>query len=194
MEYNEIINSFITKEFEYLLECATNILKGKKTDPNDLVAELTIYLYDNREKLEPYIDINMLLGFSVSWMNNQARWKTTNFNRKFQINVEFDESTLNDLVETNITEGEDEYIKDLRTIYTDEQVDRIMRVNEIVPTLSQTNKILYNAYFNEGLSYDKIKDNYLFFKRNGKKIIYYKSKVSIFNLMKGLKNEIRKKL
>jgi hypothetical protein len=194
MIYNDIINKFITENFKFLLECATNILKSKKTDPNDLVAELTIYLYDHQSKIEPYLDINMLLGFSVSWMNNQARWATTNFNRKYQINIEFDESILQKMVHTTVDSLEDDDIKDLRTIYTDEQVEKILKVRSIVPTLSRTNQIIYNAYFNEGLSYDKIKDRYTFFKRNGKKIIYYKSKVSIFNLMTDLKNEIRKKL
>lgn len=195
MEYNKTINNFIESNFNFLLECANNILKGKKTDPNDLIGELIIYLYDHPEKIEPYLDIDMLLGFSVSWMNNQARWKTTPFNRKYQINIEFDESVLNDIVESSINDGdEDEYVKDLSTIYTDEQIEKIIKVKSIVPTLSKTNQIIYNAYFNEGLSYDKIKDNYTFFKRNGNKIIYYKSKVSIFNLMTDLKNEIKKKL
>jgi hypothetical protein len=194
MIYNDIINTFVNENFKFLLECATNILKSKKTDPGDLVAELTIYLHDHQSKIEPYLDIDMLLGFSVSWMNNQARWATTNFNRKYQINIEFDESVLNDIVDTSIDSLEDDDIKDLRTIYTDEQVEKILKVKSIVPTLSRTNQIIYNAYFNEGLSYDKIKDRYTFFKRNGKKIIYYKSKVSIFNLMTELKKEIRKKL
>jgi hypothetical protein len=69
-----------------------------------------------------------------------------------------------------------------------------MSVQAILPNLSKTNQILYNAYFNEGLSYDKIKTRYKFFKRNGNKIIYYKSKVSIFNMMTELKNEIKKNL
>jgi hypothetical protein len=193
MEYKKIIDDFIKEKYNFLTECATNILKGKKTNPSDLIAELFIYLYDNEEKLNPYIDIDMLLGFSVSWMNNQARWNTTPFNRKYQINIEFDESILTDLPDI-VDEDIDPYINDLKRIYTDEQIDKIMKVNEIVPTLSKTNQIIYNAYFNEGLSYDKIKDQYTFFKRNGKKIIYYKSKVSIFNLMSDLKNEIKKKL
>jgi len=195
MTYNETISKFIETQFKFLHECATNILKGKKTDPNDLLAELTIYLYDNQTKLEPYIDINMLLGFSVSWMNNQARWKTTNFNRKYQINIEFDESILKDIIDDIPDETiDDPYIKDLKRIYTDDQVEKIMSVQAILPNLSKTNQILYNAYFNEGLSYDKIKTRYKFFKRNGNKIIYYKSKVSIFNMMTELKNEIKKNL
>lgn len=193
MKYKKTIDDFIVKQYNFLNECATNILKGKKTNPSDLVAELFIFLYDNEEKLNPYIDMDMLLGFSVSWMNNQARWSTTPFNRKYQINIEFDESVLKDIVDTQ-TDDIDPYINDLKSIYTDEQIEKILKVKSIVPTLSKTNQIIYNAYFNEGLSYDKIKDNYTFFKRNGKKIIYYKSKVSIFNLMTDLKNEIKKKL
>jgi hypothetical protein len=90
--------------------------------------------------------------------------------------------------------NDDEYINDLRTIYTDEQINKILKIHDIYPELSKINKILFDAYFLKGLSYDKIKDQYTFFRtKNGKKV-YYKSKKSIYNLMIELKNEIKSKL
>lgn len=196
-EYKRTIDTFVTNRYPYLLECATNILKGKKEEPGDLVAELMIYLYDNQEKLDPYISIKMLEGFSVSWLKLQAQYDNTTFMRKYKKNNEREDigdriKEVEDIIEE---EGpEEEYIKDLRRVYTDSQVDNIMKIHNIFPTLTTAHQILFKAYFIEGLSYDKIREKYTFFEnKNGKKI-YYKSKVSIFNLMNDLKGEIRKKL
>lgn len=192
--YKEIIDEFVSINFNFLLECAKNIVKSKKTDGNDLVAELVLYLYDHPQKIEPYLDIDMLLPFSISWMNLQSKWKTTNFNRKYQINIEYDELVLENIADDNIPIPEDPYIQDLRKVYTDEQIKKILKVYDIYPSLSKTSQIIFKAYFEEGLSYDKIKDKYKFFKKVGNKIVYYKSKATIFTLMTNLKNEINNKL
>jgi hypothetical protein len=196
-EYKKTIDTFITARYNYLCECASNILKGKKEEYGDLVAELVIYLYNNQDKLDPYISIKMLEGFSVSWLKLQAQYDNTPFMRKYKRNNE-EEGTIERISDTteDVTDDitEDEYIKDLRRIYTDNQVENIMKIHEIYPTLTIPHQILFKAYFMEGLSYDKIKDKYTFFEnKNGRKV-YYKSKVSIFNLMTDLKNEIKKKL
>lgn len=192
--YKEIIDEFITIHFNFLLECSKNIVKNKKTDGNDLLGELVIFLYDNPKKIEPYLDIDMLLPFSISWMNLQSKWKTTNFNRKYQINIEYDESALNNIEDTTDIMPEDPYVKDLRNVYTEEQIRKITKVYEIYPSLTKTSQVIFKAYFEEGLSYDKIKDKYKFFKRVGNKIVYYKSKGTIFTLMNNLKKEINDKL
>lgn len=195
-QYKKTIDTFISGRYEYLLECATNILKGKTCDPGDLVSELIIYLYDNQEKLDPYISIKMLEGFSVSWLKLQAQYDNTTFMRKYKRNrnAEGAEDIRDESEQTGEETLEEEYIKDLRRVYTEEQVENIMKIHDIYPTLTTPQQILFRAYFIEGLSYDKIKDKYTFFEnKNGKKI-YYKSKVSIFNLMTELKEEIRKKL
>lgn len=196
-EYKGTIDTFISNRYGYLLECATNILKGKKEEPGDLLAELTIYLYDNQEKLDPYISIKMLEGFSVSWLKLQAQYDNTTFMRKYKKNNQKEDigERISGVEDTTDEDGpEEEYIKDLRRVYTDKQVDNIMKIHNIYPTLSTAHQILFKAYFIEGLSYDKIREKYTFFEnKNGKKI-FYKSKVSIFNLMTELKEEIRKKL
>lgn len=194
-EYKETIDNFITRRYLYLIECATNILKGKKQEPGDLVAELVIYLYNNKEKLDPYIDMKMLEGFSVSWLTLQAKYDNTTFMRKYKKNNEKEGAEKETKALSEIENfGEDEYIKDLRRVYTDDQVENILKIHDIYPELSEPHKILFRAYFLEGLSYDKIKDKYNLFERKNGKPVFYKSKVSIFNLMTGLKDEIKKKL
>jgi hypothetical protein len=196
-DYKKTIDTFIENRYYYLYECATNVLKGKTNDPGDLLSELAIYLYNNQEKLDPYISIKMLEGFSVSWLKLQAQYDNTTFMRKYKLNKnkEGADERINDLEDSVGEETpEEEYIRDLRRVYTEDQVENIMKIHDIYPTLTTPQQVLFKAYFIEGLSYDKIKDKYTFFEnKNGKKI-YYKSKVSIFNLMTELKEEIRKKL
>jgi len=201
-QYKGVINDFLTNRYEFIYECATNILKNKKTEAGDLVSELAIFLYDNKEKLEPYIDIKMLEGFSVSWMRLQGRYDNTPFSIKMNINKRHedigDESIIEKIQHMDEIDfdhmNEDEYVKDLRTIYTDEQINCILKIHDIYPGLSKINKILFDAYFLKGLSYDKIKDKYSFFRvKNGRKV-YYKSKKSIYNLMIELKDEIKRNL
>jgi hypothetical protein len=204
-EYKQLIEDFISNRYEFILECATNILKNKKTEAGDLVSELVIFLYDNKTKLEPYIDIKMLEGFSVSWMRLQAQYDTTPFNIKYKgktgktdyiedKNGEIPFEIEDEMVDLDNFD-EDEYIKDLRNIYNDEQINNILKVHDIYPNLSKVNKMLFDAYFMEGLSYDKIKDKYTFFRtdKNGKKR-YYKTRFSVYQLMIKLKEEIKRNI
>lgn len=194
-EYKKLIDVFIADNYKYLHTCAENILKRRRHFSFDLVSELILFLYGNQNKLEDYIDIKMLQAFCVSWMKLQCKYKTTPFSRKY-LEPEYNETQtpIADVIEVDVEFGEEDYVKDLRVNYTDNQIKKILDIHQIYPTLSPVNKILFDAYFIEGLSYDKIKDKYTFFRtKNGKKI-YYKSKKSIYNLMKDLKDEIKNKL
>lgn len=189
-EYKKTIDEFIVINFKFLLDCAKNILKNKKTDPNDLVAELAIYLYGHQTKLEDYIEIKMLQAFSVSWLKTQASYKTTPFNLKYQ---SYSNETEIPEVADNTPKDilEDPYINDLKEIYTDEQIDKIMHIHNEYPKLNKVHKLLFDAHFLENLSYEKIKTQYTFFReKNGKKV-FYKSKKSIYNLMIEMKNQIK---
>lgn len=206
--YRQTINDFLSGRYHFLYECATNILKSKRTEAGDLVSELAIFLYDNKEKLAPYLDMKMLEGFSVSWMRIQGQYDSTPFSIKHSAKKKTDyiddkrSDESHSLFEVEDKEAtldfdnisDDEYIKDLKRIYTDDQIESILKIHDIYPGLSKVNKILFDAYFLKGLTYEKIKDQYTFFRtKNGKKI-YYKSKKSIWNMMKDLKTEIKSKL
>lgn len=195
-DYKKIIDEFLIINYEYLHECGSNILKGRKQYADDLIGELVIYLYKNQKKLEDYIDIQMLQAFCVSWMKLQCKHKTTPFWKKFSQSeeTEWTGPDMFDDFESSVQFGEDDYIVDLRRIYTDNQVYKILLIHHIYPKLSEVHKILFNAYFIENLSYDKIKDKYTFFREKDGKKVYYKSKKSIYNLMKELKDEIKNKI
>lgn len=194
-EYKKMVDTFLQIKYEFLCECARNITFKMKTDPTELVSELAIFLYENKEKLEPYMEGKMLEGFSVSWLKIQGRYKTSPFNRKclYQNDKMTDQIPDIESIEQS-TETEDPYITDLRNVYTDEQIENILKIHEIYPGLHPSHQILFKAYFIEDLTYDKIKDKYTFFKMVNGKRINYKSKYSIHKMMMDLKNEIKKKL
>jgi hypothetical protein len=194
-QYKQTVDEFLTNRYDFLLECAKNITFKMKTDPCELVSELAIFLYANKEKLDPYMDGKMLEGFSVSWLKIQGRHKTSPFNRKcLYQNDKMTDQIPEQEDQIQSTETEDPYITDLRNIYTDDQINNILKIHDIFPTLHPSHQILFKAYFLEDLTYDRIKDKYTFYKIiNGKKI-NYKSKYSIHKMMVGLKEEIKKKL
>ena len=194
-EYKKMVDTFLQTKYEFLCECARNITFKMKTDPTELVSELAIFLYENKEKLEPYMDNKMLEGFSVSWLKIQGRYKTSPFNRKCLYQNDKMTDQIPDIEATEQSqETEDPYITDLRNVYTDEQIENILKIHEIYPGLHPSHQILFKAYFIEDLTYDKIKDKYTFFKMVNGKRINYKSKYSIHKMMVDLKNEIKKKL
>lgn len=201
-EYKKIIDKFLEEKYRYLMDCASNIMKKKphSSAAGDLVGELVIFLYDNQPKLQAYVDIEMLLGFSVSWLKIQSQYKTTPFARKYDPIP--DKISIEDILEKPSDEpiieiddlDIDAYVKDLKTIYTDEQIANILKIHDIYPTLSAIGKIVFDAYFMEGLSMDKIRQKYSFFReKNGKKV-FYKGRQSIFYMLRDLKEEIRGKL
>lgn len=202
-KYKSIIDKFINLRYEHLLDCSKNVLKGKSVNPMDLVAELVIFFYDNQDKLEHFItqesflnytDQQMLEGFSVSWLRIQGRFNSSTFWRKYIIK-DREEGDIPDLPYEAEDLNEDEYVTDLRNVYTEAQIEKILKIHEIYPTLTKVEQMLFKAYFLENLSYEKIKDKYTFYRtdKNGKKI-YYKSKKSIYNLMNDLKETIKNKL
>lgn len=201
-EYKKIIDKFLEEKYRYLMDCASNIMKKKphSSAAGDLVGELVIFLYDNQPKLQAYVDIEMLLGFSVSWLKIQSQYKTTPFARKYDPMP--DKISIEDILEKPSDEpiieiddlDIDAYVKDLKTIYTDEQIANILKIHDIYPTLSAIGKIVFDAYFMEGLSMDKIRQKYSFFReKNGKKV-FYKGRQSIFYMLRDLKEEIKGKL
>jgi hypothetical protein len=198
-EWKTHIDKFINSKYDFIRTCAKNIMKGKKLNYDDLVSELVLFIYDNQERLLPYLSndpntYNDLTAFSISWMKLQAKYSTTPFSKKYNnMATEWEMPEIATEVSADLDEAD--YIKDLKTIYTDDQVENILKIHEIYPTLSKSQQILFKAYFLEDLSYDKIKEKYHFFRKdkNGK-VVYYKSKKSIYNLMLELKNEIKGKL
>lgn len=196
INYKQICNEFITQRYKFLLECATNVIKFQgDLEPADLVAELVIYLNDNKEKVLLYIEMNKLEAFAVTWLNIQGRYKTSPINVKYTSKAD----TMDDLLTVSLPAPisldyeiyQSDYENDLKEIYTDEQIKKIMSVSNILDKLTKVETILFQAYFVDNLSYDKICNKYTFYEnKNGKKVTY-KSKTSISVMMNNLKRKIK---
>lgn len=192
MNYKQTIDNLITSRYDHLLECSKNILKdNKQVEPVELLSELTIYLYSNRDKVAEYIVLDRLEAFCVSWLTIQGRYTTSPTNKKYQSKeYSLDDSTPTPTTEPIYFTDESEYENDLASIYTPEQIQKILSVNNILDQLTKTEQILFNAYFIENLSYDKIRVKYSFYKEKDNKRITYKSKNAIYHMMKALKEKI----
>lgn len=198
MSYKKIIDTFIQKRHKYLTECATNILKYNTTiEPNELVGELVLYLYTHKQKIEEYLAIDKLEAFCVSWMTINGKYNTSPVNKKhsqreYEIDETYDVVGDNDGFDELI--DKDDYEKDLSSIFTDEQIQKILSIDKMIDKLTKSELILFRAYFIENLSYDKICKKYTFYREKDGKMITYKSKKSIYTLMNGLKNKIRENI
>jgi hypothetical protein len=196
INYKQICNEFITRRYKFLLECATNTIKTQgDLEPSDLIAELVIYLNDNKDKVLLYIEMDKLEAFAVSWISIQGRYKTSPMNVKYASKADtMDELLTISLPATESIEydiNQNDYENDLKEIYTDEQIKKIMSVSNILDKLTKVESILFQAYFVDNLSYDKICRKYTFYEnKNGKKVTY-KSKTSISVMMNSLKNKIK---
>jgi hypothetical protein len=198
MSYKKIIDTFLTKRYNYLMECSTNILKYNTiVEPTELVGELALYLYTNKPKIEEYLAIDKLEAFCVSWMTINGKYNTSPVNRKHsQREYEIDETydvVCNDVGFDNHI-GMDEYEKDLSNIFNEDQIKKILSMDKVIDKLTKSELILFKAYFVENLSYDKICKKYTFYREKDGKKITYKSKKSIYTLMNGLKNKIRENI
>lgn len=200
MEYKKIIDNFLTERYSYLHKCAKNILLKNTTtlQAGDLIAELVIHLYENEAKIQQYIEIDRLEGFCVTYLNLNGKYTTSSLNKKYKLQFdELDEVMSKKLSSTdeeyNLMD-KDEYEKELNKYFTQEQIEKILKVNAILDQLTMAEKILFDAYFVKNLSYDKICSQYTFFREKDGKKITYKSKKSIYNMMTDLKDKINKLL
>jgi len=192
MTYKKTIDDLINQSYSHFLKCAKNILKDNRNiEPEELISELTIYLYTNKDKVKEYIKLNKLEAFCVSWLTIQGRYQTSPTQIKHsQKEFSIDDSTPTPTIVEEEYLEQDEFEKDLAIIYTDEQIKKILSVYNVYDDLTKSEQILFRAYFIDNLSYDKIVNKYTFYRVKDNKTITYKSKKSIYNMMINLKAKI----
>ena len=182
-----MLDQFIKERYEYLRECAINICKKKDTNlAEDLLSELILFLYTKPDKIKKYMNGQKdLEAFSVKWMNSQITWYNSPFNNKFKKPITHED--INEGYEMNITD--DDVIKDLSSIYTTEQINKIMTAYDLYDTFTPAEQLLFRLYFIEGLSLDAIK-NSVAIKKMGRKYI---GRSIIFYEIKKIRDKIKDK-
>lgn len=199
MDYKTIIDEYIKQRYTYLYKCAKNILLNNKSalEAGDLISELVIHLYENENKIQQYIAMDKLEGFCVTFLNLNGKYASSTLNKKYKI--QFDE--LDEVMSNKLTSADeydlidkDEYEKELNKHFSQTQIEKILKIDSILSKLTIPEKILFDAYFVKNLSYDKITQQYTFYREKDGKRVTYKSKKSIYNMMNDLKNKINKLL
>ena len=79
----KIINNYFSKRYDYLLECANNILKLiKRQDLKyELVNDAYLYIQTNQEKLKTLLEDGKIEAVVVRWMTMQIKWKDSQFKK-----------------------------------------------------------------------------------------------------------------
>lgn len=178
------MDEYINKRYSFLRKCANNITKKRRACANDdLLSELILYVYTNPTKIEKYISDELVFEkFCIKWMNSQFNWSNSPFNNKYRESIEYI-----DITNSSYEDESDEIYKDLSSIYTDKQIDKIMFVYNFYDTLNPAEQLLFRLYFIERKSLEKIKNEVSFTKNK----MRYNNRTIVFLQIKKIKQKIK---
>ncbi len=141
------LDQLFNVRYNYLLQCAHNILKlVNRTDlDTTLLSDAYQYVIANQHK----IDEDKLEATIVRWMTMQIKWKGTTFKKQWiyvdkKINTNVDTSSLNEIDET-ITEEE---------LLQNEVIieDKLRYVFDTIGNMTLDKKLLFEAVFLNGIN------------------------------------------
>ncbi len=149
----DAINELFNTRYEYLLNCAKNILKliRRQDLKYELVTDLFFYLNNNKEKIQPQIDKGKLEAVAVRWMTQQIKWPDTKFKADWVYPSKFTTSAAFDTVEAYIIHddeiSEEDYLSQEKEIQ-----DKMNHVQFVVSQLPLDKKILFEDVFLKGIN------------------------------------------
>lgn len=184
-----IIDNYFTERYKFLKSVVVNVNRSKNIPEDlytDLVNELYIFIIKNIDKIEPIVDKSGksgLEGFCVMWLKNQSYW-ISDFKKLNEIHKQFKIQYLSELDNRVI---EDEYFLteeqlDLIRFFSDDRVNKLIKIKKIVSELEQYEKNLFELYFTQQMTMDEISQ------------MVGISKGSVFNLLHEMYKKIRIKL
>jgi hypothetical protein len=141
------LDQLLKERYDYLLECAHNILKlVNRTDlDTTLLSDAYEYVIANQHK----IDEDKLEATILRYMTMQIKWKGTAFKKQWiyvdkKINTNVDTSSLNEIDET-ITEEE---------LLQNEVIieDKLRYVFDTIGNMTLDKKLLFEAVFLSGIN------------------------------------------
>ncbi len=189
--YEDIVNQFFSEKYNYLIECANNILKLIKRQ--DLVYELIgdcyLHITTNKEKLNDLIINGNIEAISIRWMTMQIKWKDTQFKKAWIYPNKHHTSRLLDDVESyaiidNIIPEEE------LLAYEIETQDKLNYLYAKINNETLDQKLLFNDVFNLGINTSGKLSKHTGISRTG---CYHMIKNLKDNLRNGYTESIKKK-
>lgn len=185
---DKLINEFFSARYDYILMCATNMLKLiKRQDLKyELVNDAFIYIQSNQDKLKTLLEAGKIEAVTVRWMDMQIKWNNTGFKKAWVypntkivsydniIKGDVDSDFLNSfLIDESLSEEE--------TLQQEKEIqDKLNHINAIVSNMTLDKQLLYNDIYNL-----QINSKRKLAKHTGI------SPTSCYYLMRNLKNEIK---
>ena len=162
------IDKFIEINYDWLVSVAENVLgKSSKndTDANDLISNLVIYLYENKDNiLLKYLNDVMFKKLCVSYIKKQSSWNKTLFKKQFKFDfAELDELSYEKSIDSSAIElvgapeKASDYIKDLMNLgFNENQIEKVLKFKIIEKDLNIYDSNLIDMYINKNMSYAEI--------------------------------------
>jgi len=176
-----IINNFFNTRYDYVLNCANNILKLiKRQDLKyELVNDAYIYIQANQEKLRPVLEEGKIEAVVVRWMTMQIKWSDTQFKKAWVYPNKHHTSSLLEDVESYVilddTTPEEELLQQEIDIQS-----QLNHIHDVISNSTLDQQLLYNDVFNLGINTSGKLAKHTGISRTG---CYY--------MIKGLKDKIR---
>lgn len=154
--YTNIVNKFYGERYDYLLMCASNILKLiKRQDLKyDLVTLTYEYIIKNEEKLKDMVVLSgMIESIAVNHSTMQIKWSNTAFKKQFiYSDKHLTIATADDMLNyTNNTPdesiSEEDYLQQEKEIQ-----DKLAHIIMHMHNETLANKMLYDAIFIKGIN------------------------------------------
>ena len=149
----KIINKYFTERYDYILECANNILKNiKRQDLKyELVNDAYIYVQTNQEKLKDILEQGKIEAVVVRWMTMQIKWKDTQFKKAWVYpNKHHTQKLLDDVEAYAIL---DDTIPEEELLETEiENQDKLNYINMTIANDTLDQQLLFNDVFYNGIN------------------------------------------
>ena len=151
---DKIINTFLTQRYNYLLECANNILKLiKRQDLKyELVNDAFFYISTNKEKLKEELETGKIEAVVVRWMTMQINWNATHFKKswiypnKYRTQKLLLENLESYVILDDVIPKEELYETEI------ENQNKINYINTTIPKLDLDQQILFDLVYNKGIN------------------------------------------
>lgn len=146
--------------------------KWHPKDWRELLAYLALYLEKNWVKFSLIPDGEQRIKFLQAWMKNNVRWENSEFRKANDVN-HLEEDYINfwtnnpekiehilcqptvidyTVIAEDISFEVKEFIIDLKNNYSENEVNKILKIRQIYLTLNTHEKVLYDLYITQMMS------------------------------------------